>query len=179
MIAAVVNHTAARKNFDDYTFPSTESEGPKFYTSSESEVRLKGISHFVSYTLKKHNLQKGLEYHIGNFFSFISLIYIIVFVFLLVDEPSKYFLLLSKKLKVLLVVFSSISLVILFLYNVSVKRGLYVKKFENPTLNFINQILAGNFKENPIIYTLCKLAFAVILGVFISAVKEVLKNFLS
>lgn len=174
-----INHTAARKNFNDYTFPSTESEGPKFYVSSQSQIRLNGLTSFVRSTLEKHNLNKGLEYQLGKFLSLLSFFYIVGFVFLVINEPSRYFLVLSKEVKILLVIILPLAVMIPFLYYVSVRRGLYVKHFENPSLSFINQILVGNFKENPLIYTLCRLGGAVILGLLIWAVTEVLKGFLS
>lgn len=157
-----VNNSSSMKRFSDFTFPSSQSEGPKYYVESDDEIRVVGLADYIKRILKKYNRNKGPQYALGSMFNWISIFYIIGYFagFRYVAEH-------YSKLLPLANVFIVLAIVTIILYSISIKRGVYINSFPHPFLSFIDQMIKGSFIENPITYVFIRLiavAFTGIIG---------------
>src|SRR5688572_72592 len=72
-----VNNSSSMKKFNDFTFPSSQSEGPKYYIESKDEIRAIGLTDYMKRLLKKHNRNKGPQYAFASVLNVISFLYVI------------------------------------------------------------------------------------------------------
>lgn len=155
-----VNNSSSMKKFSDFTFPSSQSEGPKQYVESSDEIRLAGTIDYVKKTLKELNRNKGPQYALASVFNWISLLYVVGYIAGLSYMTENYPQLISVATTFLVV-----SVVTIFFYAISIKRGVYINSFPHPMLAFIDQMMKGSFIENPITYVFIRLLALSIAGI--------------
>lgn len=155
-----VNISGSMKKFDDFTFPSSESEGPKYYIESADEIRAVGYKDYVKQILKRFNRNKGLQYRFASTFNLLSFLYIIGYFagLQIVNEN-------IPKLLPFLSALLVLAILTVFLYTISIKRGVYINSFPNPLLSFIDQMIKGSFLENPITYVFFRVFAVIVTGI--------------
>lgn len=155
-----VNNQSSMKKFSDFTFPSSQSEGPKYYIESNDEIRALGLTDYAKRLLKTQNRNKGLQYRLANVFNWASLLYVVAYF-----TGLKYILENSPKMIPLATTILAIAIVTVFFYAISIKRGIYINSFPHPFLSFIDQMMKGSFIENPITFVFIRLLAVVITGI--------------
>jgi hypothetical protein len=155
-----VNSSSSMKKFDDFTFPSSESEGPKYYIESADEIRTIGFSTFIKQILKRYNRNKGVQYRLASTFNWLSFLYIIGYF-----AGLKYINQNTPKFLALFTTLLAFAIITVFLYTISIKRGIYINSFPNPLLSFIDQMIKGSFVENPITYVFFRIFAVIITGI--------------
>ncbi|MDB5163233.1 MAG: hypothetical protein JWO54_150 [Candidatus Saccharibacteria bacterium] len=155
-----VNVSGAKKTFNDFTFPNSESEGPKYSIESVDEIRANGMNNYIRKTLKTINRNDAPQYVFVSILNLISFIYVILFFFLF-ENINRSYPALAPASVILLVM----AVIIVVFYFVSIKRGVYINSFPHPLVSFVDQMIKGSFKENPITYIFLKLLAASVVGI--------------
>lgn len=155
-----VNNSSSMKKFNDFTFPSSQSEGPKYYVESSDEIRAIGLAGYMKQLLKLRNRNKGIQYRLASTFNWAALLYVAGYFvglkYIIENMPS------------LLPLFSTLlalAIATVFLSAISIKRGIYINSFPHPLLSFIDQMIKGSFVENPITYVFIRLLAVVVTGI--------------
>lgn len=166
LIKLLLVNLSKKAYFNDHTFPSGHSEPSELYVATNDPVRTWGLFEYFYNELRHVSSFTEIASIVGFFFSIILLL---IETILIIDRgvfwiQAQY--LTTGIFDIILIVLS-----ILILYNYfSSDKGLYVKKKSKGIPRYINLIIKGQFRDNPI--------FNLILSIIASIIAALIMLFL-
>ena len=160
-----VNRSSVETNFYDDNFPSGHSMSSHIMVISEDPVQMIGLMDYFFDFVKRKYINKNEWFLIILFF--LSIAFIVLQVSSLNEYRTLYFNHGNQKLLIVDIIGIITSLILIYRY-FNVQRGLYIKDRNKTLSNYIDLLIRGEYKDNPL--------FALIIGVVGSIVATLIMN---